>query len=214
MGGEGTGGALLAGRVAVAAHVADALRAAGFRTYALVCLGSAIVMVASTQPAQWIYDTASKRTDLDVELVDLRLQAIEVTGQDILTRVQNSFYSYVNLETLLLPLATTLQQRLETGGPIRPIHSEAYTGHQEDAEGRNRSGNSRRYIVRAVEDSLRRLNTDWIDLYQVHRPDYTTDIEETLSVLTDLVRDGKIAAVGRDRTAQRVRLMLACALGQ
>ncbi|WP_109641429.1 aldo/keto reductase [Lentzea atacamensis] len=63
-------------------------------------------------------------------------------------------------------------------------------------EGRNRSGNSRRYVVRAVEDSLRRLGTDWIDLYQVHRPDYTTDIEETLSVLTDLVRDGKIRAFG------------------
>ncbi|MFI6094503.1 aldo/keto reductase [Lentzea sp. NPDC051213] len=63
-------------------------------------------------------------------------------------------------------------------------------------EGRNRSGNSRRHIVRAVEDSLRRLGTDWIDLYQVHRPDYTTDIEETLSVLTDLVRDGKIRAFG------------------
>src|SRR2546426_11045359 len=57
-------------------------------------------------------------------------------------------------------------------------------------EGRNRSGNSRRYVVRAVEDSLRRLGTDWIDLYQVHRPDYTTDVEETLSVLTDLVREG------------------------
>ncbi|MFI6939024.1 aldo/keto reductase [Streptomyces sp. NPDC050418] len=63
-------------------------------------------------------------------------------------------------------------------------------------EGRNRSGNSRRWIVRAVEDSLRRLGTDWIDLYQVHRPDHTTDVEETLSVLTDLVRDGKIRAFG------------------
>ena len=63
-------------------------------------------------------------------------------------------------------------------------------------EGRNRSGNSRRYVVRAVEDSLRRLGTDWIDLYQVHRPDYTTDVEETLSVLTDLVREGKIRAFG------------------
>ncbi|MET9633147.1 aldo/keto reductase [Lentzea sp. NPDC006480] len=63
-------------------------------------------------------------------------------------------------------------------------------------EGRNRSGNSRRYVVRAVEDSLRRLDTDWIDLYQVHRPDYTTDIEETLSALTDLVREGKIRAFG------------------
>ncbi|GAA4871018.1 aldo/keto reductase [Kitasatospora terrestris] len=63
-------------------------------------------------------------------------------------------------------------------------------------EGRNRSGNSRSWIVRAVEDSLRRLRTDWIDLYQVHRPDHHTDVEETLSVLGDLVRAGKIRAFG------------------
>ncbi|MEU6817880.1 aldo/keto reductase [Streptomyces sp. NPDC046860] len=63
-------------------------------------------------------------------------------------------------------------------------------------EGPNRGGNSRRWIVRAVEDSLRRLGTDWIDLYQVHRPDHTTDVEETLSALTDLVRQGKIRAFG------------------
>ncbi|WP_344668818.1 aldo/keto reductase [Catenulispora yoronensis] len=61
---------------------------------------------------------------------------------------------------------------------------------------RNHGGNSRRYIVRAVEDSLRRLQTDWIDLYQIHRPDPATDIEETLGVLTDLVRAGKIRAFG------------------
>lgn len=54
--------------------------------------------------------------------------------------------------------------------------------HFQMGEGRNRSGNSRRWILKAVEDSLRRLNTDWIDLYQVHRPDDSTDIEETLSV--------------------------------
>jgi len=64
------------------------------------------------------------------------------------------------------------------------------------AEGPNRGGNSRRWIVRAVEDSLRRLGTDWIDLYQVHRPDHRTDVEETLSVLGDLVREGKIRAFG------------------
>jgi aryl-alcohol dehydrogenase-like predicted oxidoreductase len=63
-------------------------------------------------------------------------------------------------------------------------------------EGRNKSGNSRRWIVHEVEQSLRRLGTDWIDLYQIHRPDYTTDIEETLSALTDLVRAGKIRAFG------------------
>ncbi len=63
-------------------------------------------------------------------------------------------------------------------------------------DGRGRGGNSRRWIVRAVEDSLRRLQTDWIDLYQVHRPDESTDIEETLAVLSDLVRQGKIRAFG------------------
>jgi aryl-alcohol dehydrogenase-like predicted oxidoreductase len=68
--------------------------------------------------------------------------------------------------------------------------------HFQMGEGRNRSGNSRRWIVTAVEDSLRRLGTDRIDLYQIHRPDYTTDIEETLGALTDLVRAGKIRAFG------------------
>ncbi|MEU9751164.1 aldo/keto reductase [Streptomyces niveus] len=63
-------------------------------------------------------------------------------------------------------------------------------------EGRNRGGNSRRWIVKEVEESLKRLGTEWIDLYQIHRPDHTTDIEETLSALTDLVRDGKIRAFG------------------
>ena len=60
----------------------------------------------------------------------------------------------------------------------------------------NRSGNSRRWIVRAVEDSLRRLGTDWIDLYQVHRPDPTVDIDETLGALTDLVHQGKVRYIG------------------
>jgi aryl-alcohol dehydrogenase-like predicted oxidoreductase len=63
-------------------------------------------------------------------------------------------------------------------------------------EGPNRSGNSRRWILNAVEASLQRLRTDWIDLYQVHRPDHTTDVEETLWVLSDLVRQGKIRAFG------------------
>jgi aryl-alcohol dehydrogenase-like predicted oxidoreductase len=60
----------------------------------------------------------------------------------------------------------------------------------------NQRGNSRRWIIREVEDSLRRLGTEWIDLYQVHRPDPDTDIEETLSALTDLQRQGKIRAFG------------------
>lgn len=60
----------------------------------------------------------------------------------------------------------------------------------------NQRGSSRRWITRAVEDSLQRLGTDYIDLYQTHRPSPETDVEETLSVLTDLVRQGKVRAIG------------------
>src|SRR5215217_3993779 len=60
----------------------------------------------------------------------------------------------------------------------------------------NRRGGSRRWVVRAVEDSLRRLGTDYIDLYQVHRPDPAVDVEETLGALTDLVRQGKVRYIG------------------
>ncbi|NEE00814.1 aldo/keto reductase [Phytoactinopolyspora halotolerans] len=60
----------------------------------------------------------------------------------------------------------------------------------------NQQGASRRWLVRAVEDSLRRLQTDHIDLYQIHRPDPETDVEETLSALSDLVRSGKVRAIG------------------
>jgi aryl-alcohol dehydrogenase-like predicted oxidoreductase len=55
---------------------------------------------------------------------------------------------------------------------------------------------SRRYVKRAVESSLQRLRTDWIDLYQLHRPDPATPIEETLSALDDLVREGKVRYLG------------------
>lgn len=57
-------------------------------------------------------------------------------------------------------------------------------------------GNSRRWIYQAVEHSLRRLGTDWIDLYQVHRPEEETAFEETLGALSDLVREGKIRYIG------------------
>lgn len=64
-----------------------------------------------------------------------------------------------------------------------------------DDEGRLR-GTSRSYILRAVEASLRRLQTDWIDLYQIHEPDQRTPIEETLRTLEDLVRQGKVRYIG------------------
>jgi aryl-alcohol dehydrogenase-like predicted oxidoreductase len=60
----------------------------------------------------------------------------------------------------------------------------------------NQQGSSRRWIIREVEDSLRRLGTDWIDLYQVHRPRTDTDVEETLSALSDLIHQGKVRYVG------------------
>jgi aryl-alcohol dehydrogenase-like predicted oxidoreductase len=63
-------------------------------------------------------------------------------------------------------------------------------------DGPNRRGSSRRWIVTEVEHSLRRLRTDHIDLYQIHHPDPQTDIEETLSALTDLVRSGKVRVIG------------------
>src|SRR5881392_2599696 len=60
----------------------------------------------------------------------------------------------------------------------------------------NQQGSSRRWIIKEVEDSLRRLNTDWIDLYQVHRPRTDTDVEETLLALSDLVHQGKVRYIG------------------
>jgi aryl-alcohol dehydrogenase-like predicted oxidoreductase len=60
----------------------------------------------------------------------------------------------------------------------------------------NQRGNSRRWIMTEVENSLRRLQTDHLDLYQIHRPDPETDIEETLSALSDLIRSGKVRVIG------------------
>src|SRR5947208_5771030 len=60
----------------------------------------------------------------------------------------------------------------------------------------NEFGNSRRWIVKEVENSLRRLGTDWIDLYQIHRPEEDTNIDETLGALSDLVHQGKVRYIG------------------
>ena len=64
----------------------------------------------------------------------------------------------------------------------------------------NQQGTSRRWIMTAVENSLRRLQTDHIDLYQVHRLDPSTDIEETLSAFSDLIHSGKVRAIGSSTT--------------
>ncbi|HUF31937.1 MAG TPA: aldo/keto reductase [Acidimicrobiales bacterium] len=94
-----------------------------------------------------------------------------------------------------------------SGGESEEIVGKALEGRRDDVvlatkfhgamgEDPNRRGNSRRWIIAEVEHSLRRLRTDWIDLYQVHRPDPATDIDETLGALSDLVHQGKVRAIG------------------
>ena len=76
------------------------------------------------------------------------------------------------------------------------VRPRALVATPDTADDPNRRGNSRRWIMTAVENSLRRLQTDYIDLYQIHRPDPDTDIEETLSALSDLIHAGKVRAIG------------------
>ncbi|MEU1486341.1 aldo/keto reductase [Streptomyces sp. NPDC005752] len=94
-----------------------------------------------------------------------------------------------------------------SGGESEEIVGKALKGRRDDVvlatkahlpmgDDPNRRGSSRRWLVRALEDSLRRLGTDHVDLFQVHRPDPDTDVEETLSALTDLVRAGKVRSIG------------------
>lgn len=94
-----------------------------------------------------------------------------------------------------------------SAGVSEEIVGEALTGRRDDVflatkffmpmgEDPNARGGSRRWIFREVESSLRRLRTDHIDLYQVHRPSPDTDVEETLGALTDLVRQGKVRYIG------------------
>ncbi|MGO8887781.1 MAG: aldo/keto reductase [Streptosporangiaceae bacterium] len=73
------------------------------------------------------------------------------------------------------------------------LATKAHAAMGEDA---NERGNSRRWLIRECENSLRRLGTDYIDLYQIHRPDETASIDETLGALTDLTRAGKILYAG------------------
>lgn len=95
-----------------------------------------------------------------------------------------------------------------SGGTSEEIVGKAIEGRRDDVflatkffmpmnpDDPNQSGGSRRWIIREVENSLRRLNTEYIDLYQVHRPSPDTDVEETLGALTDLVRHGKVRYIG------------------
>jgi aryl-alcohol dehydrogenase-like predicted oxidoreductase len=84
----------------------------------------------------------------------------------------------------------------KAGPPVRESVVLATKFHGQMGEGPNRQGNSRRWVLAECEASLRRLQTDYIDLYQIHRPSPGTDIDETLSALTDLVHAGKIRYFG------------------
>ncbi|MEU7861252.1 aldo/keto reductase [Nonomuraea sp. NPDC049141] len=99
-----------------------------------------------------------------------------------------------------------------SGGESEEIVGKALAGRRENVvlatkvslpfgEDPNQRGTSRRWITQAVEGSLRRLGTDWIDLYQVHRLDAAIDVDETLGVLSDLVRAGKIRLIGASTVA-------------
>ncbi|MGW6954110.1 aldo/keto reductase [Streptomyces chartreusis] len=94
-----------------------------------------------------------------------------------------------------------------SGGESEVIVGKALRGRRDDVvlatkfglpmgDDPNRRGGSARWICRAVEDSLRRLDTDHIDLYQMHRPDPRTDVDETLGALSGLIRAGKVCAIG------------------
>lgn len=97
------------------------------------------------------------------------------------------------------------EERLGTALGPRRAHVVLATKFGMDAGGANGpdfgARGSRRYIVQSVEASLRRLGTDWIDLYQFHTPDESTPIEETLSALDDLVRSGKVRYIGHSNRA-------------
>ena len=94
-----------------------------------------------------------------------------------------------------------------SGGESERITGKALQGRRDDvvlatkffmpmSDEPNRRGGSRKWIMRSVEDSLQRLQTDYIDLYQVHRPSPDTDVEETLGALSDLVHQGKVRYIG------------------
>ncbi|WP_375475318.1 aldo/keto reductase [uncultured Jatrophihabitans sp.] len=103
--------------------------------------------------------------------------------------------SEARLGELLAEIRDDVVIATKFGGDVRARAGGSDNGEDWGARG------SRRYIRRAVESSLRNLRTDWIDLYQLHRPDPATPIEETLSALDDLVREGKVRYLGSSNFA-------------
>jgi aryl-alcohol dehydrogenase-like predicted oxidoreductase len=118
--------------------------------------------------------------------------------------------------TAALDAGITLIDTSDSYGESETYIGEALEGHRDDVVIATKFGSplarpdngadwdargSRRYIRKAVESSLRRLRTDWIDLYQLHRPDPATPIDETLAALTELVREGKVRYLGHSNFA-------------
>ncbi len=134
-----------------------------------LCLGTA--NFADPTPEKECIDIVNQAVEAGINLID--------TGD-----------SYANGESERI-LGKALSQ-----GRIRDKVLVATKVHYPTGPGPNDRGNSRLHIIKACEDSLRRLNTDYIDIYQMHRPDPETAVEETLGALTDLVQQGKIRYAG------------------
>lgn len=146
--------------------------------------------------------TTLGRTGIKVSRIALGTMMLGAWGQRDHVEAERLIHEALDAGVNLLDTAD-----MYSGGESERIVGKALRGRRDDVvvatkvhfpmgDDPNRRGNSRRWIRRAVEESLRRLDTDRIDLYQVHRPDPDTDLDETLSVLSDLVREGKVMAIG------------------
>jgi len=144
------------------------------------------------------------RTGIHVSRFGLGTMVLGVWGNTDLSACQRIIHRALDAGITLIDTADTYGD-----GENEAIVGSALSGRRDDVvlctkfhnpvgahDDPNRRGNSRRWIMRAVEDSLRRLDTDYIDLYQVHRPDPTVSLTETVEALSDLVRAGKIRAWG------------------
>lgn len=141
------------------------------------------------------------QSDLRVSVAGLGCNNFGVRGDPAQARA--TLYKALDLGVTLLDTADNYGRRggSETllGEALGPRRKDVIIatkfGAAMDDEGIRR-GASRHYVMQAVEDSLKRLRTDWIDLYQLHRPDPHTPVEETLRALDDLVRQGKVRHIG------------------
>ncbi|MDD2857923.1 MAG: aldo/keto reductase [Candidatus Nanopelagicales bacterium] len=149
----------------------------------------------------------------------MRYRKLGTTGIDVSTQCLGTMMYGANGNTDHDDCVSQIHHALESGinfidtadvysqGESEVIVGKALAGRRDDVlvatkcfnpmgEGRNRRGSSRRWIIQACEESLGRLGTDYIDLYQVHRLDWDTDIEEIMDALTTLVQQGKVRYLG------------------